>query len=109
MPRELGAGRIPLINLAKQEPPIMADVTSAPPIKKVPKPRDQHLRDMADCIRFLSMDAVQQAKSGHPAAPMGMADIATVLFRDFMQFDAANADWFARVRFVLSNGNASML
>ena len=87
----------------------MADPTPAPAVKTVPKPRDQHLRDMADCIRFLSMDAVQQAKSGHPGAPMGMADIATVLFRDFMQFDAADPHWFDRDRFVLSNGHASML
>jgi transketolase len=62
----------------------MADATPTTAIKTVPNPRDQHLRDMADCIRFLSMDAVQHAKSGHPGAPMGMADIATVLFRDFM-------------------------
>jgi len=77
--------------------------------KTVPAPRDQHLRDMADCIRFLSMDAVQNAKSGHPGAPMGMADIATVLFTDFMQFDAADPHWFDRDRFILSNGHASML
>src|SRR5471032_3378941 len=83
--------------------------TSTPAVKTVPKPRDQHLRDMADCIRFLSMDAVQQAKSGHPGAPMGMADIATILFKDFMQFDAADPHWFDRDRFVLSNGHASML
>ena len=87
----------------------MADATPTPVIKTVPKPRDQHLRDMADCIRFLSMDAVQQANSGHPGAPLGMADIATVLFRDFMQFDAADPHWFDRDRFVLSNGHASML
>ena len=62
----------------------MADAPPPQAIKTVPKPRDQHLRDMADCIRFLSMDAVQQAKSGHPGAPMGMADIATVLFKDFI-------------------------
>src|SRR6202161_2314594 len=86
----------------------MADVTP-PAIKTVPKPRDQHLRDLADCIRFLSMDAVQQAKSGHPGAPMGMADIATVLFKDFMQFDAADPHWFDRDRFVLSNGHGSLL
>jgi transketolase len=55
------------------------------------------------------MDAVQQAKSGHPGAPMGMADIATVLFKDFMQFDAADPHWFDRDRFVLSNGHGSML
>ena len=86
----------------------MTDATT-PAVKSVPKPRDQHLRDLADCIRFLSMDAVQHAKSGHPGAPMGMADIATVLFRDFMKFDAADPHWFDRDRFVLSNGHASML
>ena len=87
----------------------MADAPPTPAIKTVPKPRDQHLRDMADCIRFLSMDAVQQAKSGHPGAPMGMADIATVLYKDFLQFDAADPHWFDRDRFVLSNGHGSML
>ncbi|MGI4798108.1 MAG: thiamine pyrophosphate-dependent enzyme, partial [Janthinobacterium lividum] len=64
---------------------------------------------MANCIRFLSMDAVQRAKSGHPGAPMGMADIATVLFRDFMQFDAAEPHWIDRDRFIMSNGHGSML
>ncbi|WP_345945711.1 transketolase [Sodalis sp. dw_96] len=64
---------------------------------------------MADCIRFLSMDAVQKAKSGHPGAPMGMADIATVLFKEFMQFDAADPHWLDRDRFILSNGHGSML
>ncbi|WP_144108216.1 transketolase [Paraburkholderia sp. BCC1886] len=82
---------------------------SASTPKGVPAPRDQHLRDMADCIRFLSMDAVQKAKSGHPGAPMGMADIATVLFKDFMQFDAADPHWIDRDRFILSNGHGSML
>jgi transketolase len=87
----------------------MADATPPAVFKTVPKPRDQHLRDLADCIRFLSMDAVQQAKSGHPGAPMGMADIATVLYKDFMQFDAADPHWFDRDRFLLSNGHGSML
>ena len=77
--------------------------------KDVPHPRDPHLRELANCIRFLSMDAVQKAKSGHPGAPMGMADIATVLFRDFMRFDAADPHWIDRDRFILSNGHASML
>ena len=77
--------------------------------KSVPPARDQHLRDMANCIRFLSMDAVQLAKSGHPGAPMGMADIATVLFKDFMQFDAAEPHWIDRDRFIMSNGHGSML
>jgi transketolase len=88
----------------------MIDATLAPPaLKTAPSPRDHHLRDMANCIRFLSMDAVQQAKSGHPGAPMGMADIATVLFREFMQFDTADPHWIDRDRFILSNGHGSML
>jgi transketolase len=88
----------------------MTDLQAAPPTPKtVPAPRDQHLRDMANCIRFLSMDAVQQAESGHPGAPMGMADIATVLFKEFMQFDAADPHWIDRDRFILSNGHGSML
>ncbi|GAB2923884.1 transketolase [Paraburkholderia jirisanensis] len=77
--------------------------------KSVPAARDPHLRELANCIRFLSMDAVQKAKSGHPGAPMGMADIATVLFKDFMRFDAADPHWVDRDRFILSNGHASML
>lgn len=87
----------------------MPDEAISPAVRLVPKPRDEHLRDMADCIRFLSMDAVQHSKSGHPGAPMGMADIATVLFRNFIKFDAADPHWFDRDRFVLSNGHASML
>jgi len=93
----------------REGPPSMADVGNTSAVKTVPKPRDQHLRDMADCIRFLSMDAVEQANSGHPGAPLGMADIATVLYKDFMQFDAADPHWFDRDRFVLSNGHGSML
>ncbi|MBB4008105.1 transketolase [Allorhizobium taibaishanense] len=77
--------------------------------KTVPAPKDQHLRDMANCIRFLSMDAVQAAKSGHPGMPMGMADIATVLFSEFLKFDAADPHWFDRDRFLISNGHGSML
>jgi transketolase len=78
-------------------------------VKTLPPPRDPHLRDMADAIRVLAMDAVQQAKSGHPGMPMGMADIATVLFSDFMRFDAADPHWLDRDRFVISNGHGSML
>ena len=55
------------------------------------------------------MDAVQQAKSDDPGAPMGMADIATVLFREFMQFDAGEPHWIDRDRFIMSNGHGSML
>ena len=66
-------------------------------------------RQLANAIRALSMDAVQKAKSGHPGAPMGMADIAEVLWNDHMQHNPANPDWFDRDRFVLSNGHGSML
>ncbi|MFT5259932.1 MAG: transketolase, partial [Gammaproteobacteria bacterium] len=65
--------------------------------------------DKANAIRALSMDAVQQAKSGHPGAPMGMADIAEVLYSDFMQHNPSNPQWPNRDRFVMSNGHASML
>jgi len=64
---------------------------------------------LANCIRALSMDAVQSANSGHPGAPMGMADAATVLFRKHLKFDAAQPDWPDRDRLVLSNGHASMM
>jgi transketolase len=66
-------------------------------------------KELANAIRALSMDAVQKAKSGHPGAPMGMADIAEVLWNDFMQHNPANPDWADRDRFVLSNGHGSML
>ena len=66
-------------------------------------------RRMADAIRVLSMDAVQKANSGHPGMPMGMADVATVLFSDFLKFDASAPDWADRDRFVLSAGHGSML
>ncbi len=66
-------------------------------------------RDLANAIRALSMDAVQKAKSGHPGAPMGMADIAQVLWCDYMDHNPANPQWVDRDRFVLSNGHGSML
>ena len=64
---------------------------------------------MANAIRGLAMDAVEKAKSGHPGLPMGAADIATVLFTQFLKFDAAEPDWPDRDRFVLSAGHGSML
>ncbi len=66
-------------------------------------------RELANAIRALSMDAVQKANSGHPGAPMGMADIAEVLWNDFLKHNPANPNWADRDRFVLSNGHGSML
>jgi transketolase len=66
-------------------------------------------RDLANAIRALSMDAVQKANSGHPGAPMGMADIAEVLWNDHLKHNPANPHWPDRDRFVLSNGHGSML
>jgi transketolase len=87
--------------------------TSTPTAAAAPAPlpaaRDPKLRHMADALRALAMDAVEQAKSGHPGMPMGMADIATVLFSQFLRFDPLAPDWPDRDRFVLSNGHGSML
>lgn len=66
-------------------------------------------RELANAIRFLSMDSVQKANSGHPGMPMGMADIAEVLWRDFINVNPNNPHWFNRDRFVLSNGHGAML
>src|SRR6185503_14598130 len=72
-------------------------------------PDPTRTRRLANAIRGLSMDAVEQAKSGHPGLPMGMADAATVLFSHFLKFDPANPHWPDRDRFVLSAGHGSML
>ena len=66
-------------------------------------------KTLANAIRFLSLDAVNNANSGHPGAPMGMADIATILWREFLKHNPNNPNWFNRDRFVLSNGHGSML
>ena len=64
-------------------------------------------KQMADAIRVLSMDGVEKAKSGHPGMPMGMADVATVLFSKFLKFDASRPDWADRDRVILSAGHGS--
>src|SRR5215468_11650888 len=87
--------------------PAKALSDSLPPASPAGHP-DSHNR-MANAIRALAMDAVEAAKSGHPGMPMGMADIATVLFTRFLKFDAAKPDWPDRDRFVLSAGHGSML
>src|ERR1700761_5437034 len=71
--------------------------------------QDAHYGPMANAIRALAMDAVERAKSGHPGMPMGMADVATVLFTRFLKFDPAAPHWPDRDRFVLSAGHGSML
>src|SRR6516162_270630 len=87
----------------------MSAISPAATASPLPPPRDPKLRHMADALRALAMDAVEQAKSGHPGMPMGMADIATVLFTQFLRFDPLAPDWPDRDRFVLSNGHGSML
>ena len=69
----------------------------------------EYSKEDANAIRALAMDAVEKAKSGHPGMPMGMADVASVLFRGFLKFDAADPHWPDRDRFVLSAGHGSML
>jgi transketolase len=86
--------------------PPSAPAATAPPL---PAPHDPELRRMANAIRVLAMDAVEQAKSGHPGMPMGMADAATVLWSRFLKFDPARPAWPDRDRFVLSAGHGSML
>ena len=71
--------------------------------------KSEKLSQLANCIRFLSIDAVQKANSGHPGMPMGMADIATVLFKNHLKFDPNDPKWIDKDRFILSNGHGSML
>ena len=65
-------------------------------------------KQLANAIRFLSIDAVEAANSGHPGMPMGMADVVTVLFKNFLRFNPRNPNWINRDRFVLSAGHGSM-
>lgn len=78
-------------------------------LKTSPEPMEVSDRDMANAVRALAMDGVQRANSGHPGMPMGMADVATVLFTRFLKVDPAHPDWPDRDRFVLSAGHGSML
>ena len=64
-------------------------------------------KDLSNAIRFLSIDAVEKANSGHPGMPMGMADVTTILFKHFLRFDPKNPTWLNRDRFILSNGHIS--
>ncbi|SIO66714.1 transketolase [Bradyrhizobium erythrophlei] len=82
---------------------------TAPALASIESRSDAAHAEMANAIRFLAIDAVEQAKSGHPGMPMGMADVATVLFSRFLKFDPADPAWPDRDRFVLSAGHGSML
>ena len=82
---------------------------TAPALSAIVRRPDVSHAEMANAIRFLAIDAVEKAKSGHPGMPMGMADVATVLFSRFLKFDAADPAWPDRDRFVLSAGHGSML
>jgi len=84
-------------------------MTSAPATTESNTNPDLDLKQMANAIRALAMDAVQVAKSGHPGMPMGMADVATVLYAKFLKFDPKNPQWPDRDRFILSAGHGSML
>jgi transketolase len=90
---------------------LLMTATASPTVaaSPLPAPRNPELREMANAIRALAMDAVERAKAGHPGMPMGMADAATVLFTQFLKFDPADPRWPDRDRFVLSAGHGSML
>ena len=66
-------------------------------------------KNLSNAIRFLSMDAVQNANSGHPGMPMGMADVTTILFKYFLKFNPKNPNWLNRDRFILSAGHVQLI
>ena len=83
--------------------------TTTKPADLTPLKQDPTYGRMANALRALAMDAVEAAKSGHPGMPMGMADVATVLFAEHLKFDPTDPHWPDRDRFVLSAGHGSML
>ena len=87
----------------------LAKIEGSPPFPLPRKPPMANQALMANAIRALAMDAVQQANSGHPGAPMGMAEMAVALWGEHLRYNPANPHWFDRDRFILSNGHASML
>ena len=91
------------------QPPQDTTTTAAERSQSLGEGRGVPRRRLANAIRALSMDAVQRANAGHPGAPMGMADIAEVLWNDFLRHNPANPHWFNRDRFILSNGHGAML
>ena len=108
----MGAGKVrrfPPPDSTPHHHRMSATETVSKPAPPLPKPCDPKLWRMANALRALAMDAVEKAKSGHPGAPMGMADFATVLWSQFLRFDPNDPDWPDRDRFILSNGHASML
>src|SRR5262249_35752014 len=109
-PRARARASRELTRLARDmtQSPLAAAATSIRRDDRVPAMRPQHAR-MANAIRALAMDAVEQAKSGHPGLPMGATDVATVLFTRFLKFDPTDPHWPDRDRFVLSAGHGSML
>ncbi len=88
------------------DPMIVEPIAPTPAVREIVTPSR---RELANAIRALSMDAVQRAESGHPGAPMGMADFGMVLWNDFLRHNPANPKWFNRDRLILSNGHGSML
>lgn len=92
------------MRLAEQQ--LLSD--NSAPVKAIRKPMN-HYQELAKVLRILSIDAVEKAQSGHPGMPLGMADIATVLWQKFLRHSPGNPHWFNRDRFVLSNGHGSML
>ena len=87
----------------------MSSLSAAAAAEPDATPFDEAYRVMANAVRALSMDAVERAKSGHPGMPLGMADVATVLFAKHLAFDPKHPTWPDRDRFVLSAGHGSML